>query len=347
MRRMNLIMMRSTFKDSDITLLLKDLTGIVEPVPVESYEKLIQSGGHYSDYIACEDKPSCAYENIFRESILENSSLIARLIINMARQIVWSKCNDEIVLVSFARAGLPVGILLKRYLEKILNREIPHYGISIIKDKGIDRNALNYVLKRHNADSIIFVDGWTGRGKIYNELVNSLADYAFVNPSLAVLADPAGVAQYFGTCDDILIPNACLNALVSGLISRTIIGDYVNGDDFHGAVYFKNLELEDLTYYFINHVWLFLRKFMKNRDSTNDLEYVVSKYCVDEKNIKFGYNEVLRILLRRIPDKIIISSFALNNKNLEPIRELCREKGIPILYDYLCDYDVCGIIKTV
>ena len=38
--------MRSSYRDEDVTLLLKDITGLVKPQPTEERERLIQSGKH-------------------------------------------------------------------------------------------------------------------------------------------------------------------------------------------------------------------------------------------------------------------------------------------------------------
>ena len=40
---------------------------------------------------------------------------------------------------------------------------------------------------------------------------------------IAVLADPGGCVRTYGTRDDFLIPSACLNSTVSGLVSRTVL----------------------------------------------------------------------------------------------------------------------------
>ena len=48
--------------------------------------------------------------------------------------------------------------------------------------------------------------------------------------------------------EDILIPSSCLNAVVTGLISRTFLRpDLIGADDFHGAVYYRELEDDDLS----------------------------------------------------------------------------------------------------
>ena len=43
------------------------------------------------------------------------------------------------------------------------------------------------------------------------------------DPEIAVLADPGSCVRTYGTRDDFLIPSACLNSTVSGLISRTVL----------------------------------------------------------------------------------------------------------------------------
>ena len=43
--------MRSSYSEEDVILLLKDITGLVEPQPAKVREKLIQSGKHYSEML--------------------------------------------------------------------------------------------------------------------------------------------------------------------------------------------------------------------------------------------------------------------------------------------------------
>ena len=53
--------MFSTYKPEDVTLLLKDITGLVTPQPASVRERLIQSGTHYCEMLPLEYKPSPAY----------------------------------------------------------------------------------------------------------------------------------------------------------------------------------------------------------------------------------------------------------------------------------------------
>ena len=80
----------------------------------------------------------------------------------------------------------------------------------------------------------MFVDGWTGKGAIARELAaavvlaNADLGTAFA-PDLAVLADTGHCVEIFGTREDYLIPSACLNSTVSGLVSRTVLNDQLIG----------------------------------------------------------------------------------------------------------------------
>ena len=50
--------MRSSYLDHDVTILLKDITGLVEPQPAAEREKKIQSGVHYCEMLPLEYSPS-------------------------------------------------------------------------------------------------------------------------------------------------------------------------------------------------------------------------------------------------------------------------------------------------
>lgn len=81
------------------------------------------------------------------------------------------------MIISLARAGTPIGILIKRYLMQKYDVVVAHYSISIIRGRGIDHNAMEYILRHHNARDIQFVDGWTGKGAIQRQLMAAMSDY--------------------------------------------------------------------------------------------------------------------------------------------------------------------------
>ena len=243
--------MRSSYNSEDVNILLKDITGMVEPLPAEIRETKIQSGTHYCEMLPLEYQPSDKYMCAYEFALKAYSKQTADAVAIMAKKIYENK-GENLVIVSLARAGIPIGILAKRYIEKRYGCKINHYAISIIRDRGIDHNAMSYILNQHKASDIQFVDGWVGKGAIFSELYKELEKYPDIDKSLAVVSDPANLTDLCGTHDDILIPSSCLNAVVTGLISRTFLrNDIIGKEDFHGAAYYAQLENDDMSIDFI------------------------------------------------------------------------------------------------
>ena len=246
--------MFSTYKKDDVTILLKDITGKLDPLPTAEREKLIQSGRHYSEMLPLEYEPSEKYLKAYFDALSRYAEITAHAAASLAEKIYEEK-GASAALVSLARAGTPIGILLKRYIKRRFVADVAHYTISIIRGRGIDKNAMAYILARHAPEALQFVDGWTGKGAIARELANDAAEFRGVSAGLAVLSDPAYVAEKCGTHDDFLIASSCLNSTVSGLLSRTVLRDDLIGEaDFHGAAFYEELREKDLTYDFIEAV---------------------------------------------------------------------------------------------
>ncbi|MGN0691250.1 MAG: cysteine protease StiP domain-containing protein, partial [Oscillospiraceae bacterium] len=53
---MNLV--RTSYRPEDVTILLKDITGCIEPMSTEQRERKIQSGTHYCEMLPIEYQPS-------------------------------------------------------------------------------------------------------------------------------------------------------------------------------------------------------------------------------------------------------------------------------------------------
>lgn len=346
--------MRTSYSKDDVILLLKDITGLVKPQPTEERERLIQSGKHYSEMLPIEYVPTDKYMQVYNEALQSYSKPTALAVGKLADKIMDFKGKD-VVLVSLARAGIPVGVLLKRYIKLKYNADVPHYSISIIRGRGIDENAMKYLLSKYNSEQLLFVDGWIGKGAILNELKKDIAVYKGVTADVAVLADPANVTQLCGTHEDILIPSSCLNSTVSGLVSRTFLRDDIIGkDDFHGAVYYGELKDADLSYEFINAIekQFEINSYIEDNaveglgiDEVKDLAKV---FDIDDINlIKPGIGETTRVLLRRVPWKVLINENFKDDPTLSHIIRLANEKNVPIEYYPLVHYKACGIIKKI
>lgn len=366
---------KGTYKPDDVTLLLKDVTDLVTPVTTEEKERLIQSGTHYSELLQKEWEPSDDYLEFYRKTLDHFSPVISQLVATVSAEIIKDKWENT-VLVSLARAGTPIGILIKRYIKYRWDIDVPHYTISIIRDKGIDKNAMNYIVEKHGEKWIQFIDGWTGKGTIKGQLENSLAQYHkeaghHIKPDLAVLSDPARVADKWGTREDVLIPNACLNANVSGMLSRTFLKDGIIGEkDFHGCARVEGDN--DFTYTFIDKVAdnFSKVKIVRMKGDSVLCEYAGVKYLFNEKekeitpqeeikeivkvqglpsakHCKPSIGEATRVLLRREPWKILISDKAENLEDVKLLCALAKEKGIPIESYPLKNYKAVGLIKVL
>lgn len=355
MKNNNLV--TSSYSPNDVTILLQDLKDKVPILDTKEREKLNQSGVHYSEMLPVEYVPSAEYLKVYENALKSQGKQTAQAVVNLAYKILSTKNSKEIVLVSLARAGTPVGILLKRYLAKYCNCNVTHYTISIIRGKGIDIAAMNYILSKHNAESIVFIDGWVGKGAINRVLAEAVAklDITGLSPELAVLSDPAYETELYGTRDDFLIPSACLNSTVSGLISRTVKLKDMTNDEYHGAVYYEENKDHDLSNLFLDEIEDYFSNLkLDNTDVTlstikgiDEVKRIASEFGINDINkIKPGVGETIRVLLRRIPDVILIKPNA-NPQFIEPIIRLTKEKNVPIKEYPLLGYNTCGIIKNI
>ncbi|HBA96658.1 MAG TPA: hypothetical protein DCZ23_00980 [Lachnospiraceae bacterium] len=351
--------MRTSYSEDDVKLLLKDITGLAEPKPAKERERLIQSGRHYSEMLPLEYVPGREYMQAYKAALKNYSKPVALATGRLADKIIKQR-GRNIVLVSLARAGIPIGILLKRYLKFKYNISVEHYSISIIRDRGIDKNAMAYLLEKYDAKELLFVDGWIGKGAILSELKKDLQEFEGVSDEIAVLADPANVTSLCGTHEDILIPSSCLNCTVSGLISRTFLrSDIIGKDDFHGAAYYEELESSDLSYEFINTIekeFVSGNSFENSREpdriperkGIDEVKKIAREYNIDNINfIKPGLGETTRVLLRRIPWKVLVRTGYKDSRELAHIIRLAEEKNVPVEYYPLEHYKACGIIKKL
>lgn len=346
--------MRSSYSKEDVILLLKDITGLVQPQPTEERERLIQAGRHYCEMLPIEYVPSEKYMEAYRMALKDYAKPTAEAVGRLADKII-KKRGREVVLVSLARAGIPIGILVRHYIKKKYGYDVHHYSISIIRGRGIDENAMKYLLSHYPAEQILFVDGWIGKGAILGELQKDVAPYFGVSSELAVVADPANITELCGTHHDLLIPSSCLNCTVSGLISRTFLRDDIIGkEDFHGAVYYGELEKADLSHEFLEAIEKeFILEVPKDDwqpqgHGIDEVRKIAGEYGIDNINlVKPGIGETTRVLLRRVPWKVLVNEKYKEDASLEHILRLAEEKEVPVEWYPLENYKACGLIKKV
>ena len=339
-----------SYPADDVTWLLKDLSDASLEAPTEEREEAIQAGrAHYAESLPIEYQPSAEYAQLF-ESALATSARRVALAAGTLVHLITEIRGRDVALVSLARAGTPIGILLRRYAAR-LELDLPHYTMSIVRGRGLDLVALEWLAARHDPASVVFVDGWTGKGAISRELAAGAVEVENklglrFDPSLAVLADPASSTDVYGTRDDFLIPSACLNSTVSGLVSRTVLNEHLIGPhDFHGAKFYRDLAPADVSLRYVDTVQAHFddvaeqaradAEALLSTDRTptwsgwRAVEAVAAEHGIDDVNlVKPGVGETTRVLLRRVPWKVLVRPD--RRHELAHVELLAKQRSVPV-----------------
>lgn len=343
-----------SYDPSDVQFLLRPIQ--MAGIDVATKERRIQSGAaHYSEMLSPESAPSPAYMAIYQQALAANGPRLAAHIDLLSQHLPGWQPGDpqrRLAIVSLARAGTPIGVLLKRALAR-RGVMAAHYSISIIRGRGIDQAAMRHILARHHPHDIVFVDGWTGKGAIAAELRGPRGPSALgVKPWLLVVADPAGVADLAATGDDYLIPSGILNGVVSGLVSRSVLAAAAGHDDFHGCAVLDHLAAHDVSRSFVDHVdglaaalplaperaappaaepwpWSPADRLALMQGCADMLGFVSQDSGVtDHDRIKPGIAEATRAVLRRVPERLYVGDAA--DPQLAHLMLLARERHIRI-----------------
>ncbi|WP_405505343.1 phosphoribosyltransferase [Streptomyces purpurascens] len=356
----------SSYAPEEVGWLLRDLSDVTLEAPTEEREEAIQSGGaHYAESLPVEYQPSERYQELFHAALDDSAARIAQAV-GVVTETVLAERGPRPVLVSLARAGTPVGILMRRWAQHRHGLDLPHYAVSIVRGRGIDANALRWLAAHHDPRDVVFVDGWTGKGAITRELAQALEEFeksdgiTGFSPEIAVLADPGSCVRTYGTREDFLIPSACLNSTVSGLISRTVLrADLVGPHDFHGAKFYRELAGTDVSVTFLDAV---SARFPEVEDAAcaqaKDMlaadrsptwegwaavERICEEYGIHDVNlVKPGVGETTRVLLRRVPWKILARAGA--GSDLDHVRLLAEQRGVPVEEAAELPYTCVGLI---
>ncbi len=330
-----------SYHPDDVTFLLRPIA--LAATDVVEKERLIRAGRHYSEMIAPERPPDAAYLALYRAALRRNGARLSRDVATLAARIAERATGGEVVLASLARAGTPIGVLLLRTL-RAQGLRVAHYSLSIIRDRGIDLAALRHIAARHDPADVVFVDGWTGKGAIAAELRTSLAARPFgFGPVLAVIADPAGRASLAASFEDYLIHSGLLIAIVSGMVSRSILSaETVAPGEFHACVYYPHLATQDLSRDFVETIAPLAAvarpappcqstaaRAAASAASTALMATLMRELRVADPNrIKPGIAEATRALLRRVPDRLLLRDAA--DPDVRHLVHLAARADVPI-----------------
>ena len=300
--------------------------------------------------------------------LAETAPRLARAV-GAVTELVLAERGPDSVLVSLARAGTPIGILMRRWARHIHGIELPHYAMSIVRGRGIDRLALEYLAAQHDPRSVVFVDGWTGKGAIAKELTAGVARRRRLpagrcSPTIWPCW-PTQVTRVrtFGTRDDFLIASACLNSTVSGLVSRTVLNPkFLGPGDFHGAKFYRELAGSDVSAVLLDAV---SDRFDAVRTdvlagtsalAASDrrvtfagwaaVEEIRQRYGIESVNfVKPGVGEATRVLLRRVPWKILVRE--PDHPDHVHLRLLAEQRGVPVEVVPDLAYSCMGLVRRV
>lgn len=364
-----------SYSSDDVTFLLQKMD--IPATDVKEKEQLIQSGKkHYSQMISLEKAPSAQHVEHFNEAMRLCADRMAYETQCLGNTLIQRFHGEPIILVSLVRAGVPLGVLLKHHISQ--HQPCHHYGISIIRDRGIDVAALQHIIHLHGDKNIVFVDGWTGKGAISSELRNSLQDYPNLFegqdplPRLVVLTDLGGCAWLAASAEDWLIPSGILGSVVSGLISRSILQESVlpeiakqqhnNPDYWHGCIEYDYLQEHDISSEFIQKIthimqnsptqaiakWSIQQRDEQQKYCQKTIQHLMQGYQIDNLNrIKPSIAEATRAVLRRVPEMILLQNE--HDEDTRLLRHFAQQHQVPvkILGSDLGPYKAVTIIKKV
>ncbi len=363
--------LHGSYQQEDCQFLLTPIEA--EYLSIEEKERRIQTGqAHYSEMIHREAAPSARYLALFETLCDRYAPRLAREVRQLARQLVTDLgySTSPITLVSLVRAGTPAGALLRRALVDYENQTCHHYSVSIIRDRGIDTTALDYLLDQIGVDAkrIVFVDAWTAKGVITRELRSEMTRYniargatgkSTIPTRLAVISDIGGTADYAATCEDYAIPSGILNATVSGLVSRSVLNYQVPDGAFHGCVIYRDLAKHDQTQAFIERVAQHLGQPTEGITLPSEKELTRQRFLMQEmlsqiqhvydisdiNHIKPGIAEATRVMLRRVPALLMVRD--AGHPDVEHLMLLAEEKGVPVDVNPDMPFQACSLIKAL
>lgn len=336
-----------SYHAEDAVFLLKPMG--LEQVDVATKERLIQSGArHYSEMLAPERAPDARYLALFEALTARYAQRLAAEVMALATYLSQTRPR-QVTVVSLARAGTPIGALLARALRFLGRSDVRHYSVSIIRDRGIDENALRFILRHVGREpaGVAFVDGWTAKGVIAAELRQAVQRWNARQPerleeALHVVSDIGGVAEVAATGDDYAIPSGILNATVSGLTSRSILNTAIGPEDFHGCVWYGAFAAHDRSTWFLDQISPHFARVTpspvrctgeerqaRRRAMQSLVKALRTRYRIRDLNlIKPGVAEATRVLLRRLPKRLLLRDPA--DPDVEHLRLLAEEKRVAL-----------------
>ncbi|MFO7642664.1 MAG: tellurite-like stress resistance cysteine protease StiP, partial [Candidatus Competibacteraceae bacterium] len=180
-----------------------------------------------------------------------------------------------------------------------------------------------------------------------------------LDETLYVVSDIGGVADVAATAGGYAIPSGILNATVSGLTSRSILNAAIGPADFHGCVFYSEFAPHDRSTWFLDQVAGHFAAVVpasvrhdtgerrERRDAmTAFLARIHARYRITDRNfVKPGVAEATRVLLRRLPDRLLLRDPA--HPDVAHLRLLAEQKRVPVETDSAMPIQATALIKDL
>lgn len=217
---------------------------------------------------------------------------------------------NRLAFAAILRAGVPVA----DWLQKLLPGSVAA-AISLFVGIGVDRVGLAEFQRLHPDRTLIFVDGWTGKGGVADELKR-----LGLGP-LAVLIDPWGCADFTGIETDLFCPSACFTGPATLGFSRTFFTD--ESEPFSAYRFPESFLRRDLI-----EAWNARGPVTPTAPPTRLGRFSVAT------TLRIHSNEVCRALINAAPKELRFAesaSVAMGEFSL--LLELAEARRVPVVFD--------------
>jgi hypothetical protein len=174
--------------------------------------------------------------------------------------------------------------------------------------------------------------------------------------------DVCGAARFAASPEDYLMPSTLLGGTISGLVSRSVLPA---GEEnlMHGCVPLPHLRRYDLSRWFVGNIRERLasvptqsfenlsqaypnpaQKVARQSVTKQFLESMLARHRISERNrIKLGIGETVRVLLRRLPQVVLLNSTA-NAADASLILRLAALRHTPVQTENGLAFDAVAVI---
>jgi hypothetical protein len=224
----------------------------------------------------------------------------------------WEPDGSRLVFAAILRAGVPIADWLCRLFPGSAAA-----SLSLFVGLGIDRVALKALQDDHPDRSIVFVDGWTGRGGVARVIADLGAG------PLAVLVDPWGWADFSGARKDIFCPTACFTGVATLGFSRTF---FIDENRLFGAYRFPgHLCRRDLVSAWQHHC--------PDAGRTGSGAVFRPRRFYRETSLRIHANEVCRAMINAAPGRLFFLDSARAARRRYPLLlRLAARRKVAVQY---------------